>query len=232
MQINGCFRSRGHAARKYQKPKSDELVIVERGRQSRIIVRIRGIYMLADHRNVHGERRIYPCHAVNVSPEALALAAPVNGYLGERAFATIDHFGKFKGSIVRLLDGGFVMSIVATGEERDKLAAKIGWFEQFKNFDVVDQRADARFVPENPRSRIILADAHLEECFILDLSASGAAISAHTIPDVGSVLALATVVARVVRHFDGGFAVRFVEKQDVQRLEVRVNLDATGYVTD
>ena len=212
--------------------KSEELVIVEHRRNTRIIVSVPGTYMLADHRNARGERRTYPCRAINLSPETIALAAPVNGRLGERAFASIDGLGKFKGSIIRLLDGGFVMSIVATGEEREKFAAKIDWFEQFKNFDVADQRADARFVPENPRSRIVFADGRSEECFILDLSASGAAISAQTIPEIGSVLALATVVARVVRHFDGGFAVRFVERQDVQRLEARLILDTTGYTVE
>ena len=135
--------------------KSEELVIVERRRNTRIIVSVPGIYMLADHRNSRGERRTYPCRAVNLAPETIALVAPVCGRLGERAFVTIDHIGKFKGSIIRLLDGGFVMSIVATDEERNKFAAKIDWFEQFKNFDITDQRADARFVPENPRSRIV-----------------------------------------------------------------------------
>ncbi len=212
--------------------KSDEPVVVSRRKQTSIIISIPGNYMLADHRNARGERRTYPCRAVNVSPEAIALAAPVNGSLGERAFVTIAHLGKFKGSIIRLLDGGFVMSIVATDEEREKLAARIDWFEQFKNFDIADQRADTRFVPENPRSRIVFADGNSEECHILDLSASGAAVSAHTIPQLGSVLALASIVARVVRHFVGGFAVRFVEKQDAQRLETRVNLDLTDYSLD
>jgi hypothetical protein len=211
---------------------SEELVIVERRRNSRIIVSVPGTYILADHRNARGERRTYPCRAVNLSPVAIALAAPVRGHLGERAFVTVDQLGKFKGSIIRLLDGGFVMSIVATDKERDSLAAKIDWFDQFKNFDVVDQRADARFVPENPRSRIVFADASSEECFILDLSASGAAVSAQTIPAFGTVLALATVVARVVRHFEGGFAVRFIERQDIQRLEARVNLDTADYILD
>jgi hypothetical protein len=158
------------------------------------------------------------------------LAAPTRGHLGERAFATVEHLGKFKGSIVRLLDGGFVMSIVATDDERTKIAAKIEWFEQFKNFDVADQRADSRFVPQNPRSRIVFADGTSEDCFVLDLSASGAAISSQTIPEIGTVLALATIVGRVVRHFDGGFAVRFIERQDLQHLEARVNLDVVvGY---
>jgi hypothetical protein len=212
--------------------KSEELVIVERRRRTRIIVSVPGTYMLADHRNSRGDRRTYPCRAVNLAPATIALAAPINGRLGERAFVTIDHLGKFKGSIIRLLDGGFVMSIVATEEERNKFAAKIDWFEQYKNFDIADQRADARFVPENPRSRIVFADGRSEECFILDLSASGAAISAQTVPEIGGVLALATVVARVVRHFNGGFAVRFVERQDVQRLEARLILDTTGYTED
>jgi len=203
--------------------KSEELVIVERRRNTRIIVSVPGTYMLADHRNSRGERRTYPCRAVNLAPETIGLVAPVSGRLGERAFVTIDHLGKFKGSIIRLLEGGFVMSIVATDEERGKFAAKIDWFEQYKNFDIADQRADARFV---------FADGNSEECFILDLSASGAAISAQTIPEIGSVLALATVVSRVVRHFDGGFAVRFVERQDVQRLETRLNLDTTGYTVE
>jgi len=220
------------AATPHENGKADELVIVERRRNSRIIVSVPGTYMLADHRNARGERRTYPCRAVNLSPTAIALAAPVSGRLGERAFATIDHLGKFKGSVVRLLGGGFVMSIVATDRERDKLAAKIDWFDQYKNFDVADQRADPRFVPENPRSRIVFADGRSEECFVLDLSASGAAISTQAIPEIGTVLALATVVARVVRQFDGGFAVRFIEKQDIQRLESRINLDTADYALE
>src|ERR1700722_200381 len=161
----------------------EEIIVVER-RHSRIIISVPGSYMLADHRNARGERRTFPCRAVNISPEAIALAAPTRGQIGERVFASVDQLGKFKGSVIRLLDGGFVMSIVANEEERVKLAAKIDWFDQFKNFDVSDQRADQRFVPANPRSRIVFADATSEDCFVLDLSASGAAISAQPMPNI------------------------------------------------
>ena len=68
--------------------KIEELVIVERRQNSRIIISVPGSYMLADHRNTRGERRTLPCRAVNISPEAIALAAPVRGRVGERAFAT------------------------------------------------------------------------------------------------------------------------------------------------
>ncbi len=208
--------------------KREEVVIVERGQNSRIIVSIPGSYMLADHRNGRGERRTFPCRAVNLSPETLALAAPISGRIGERAFVTVDQIGKFKGSVIRLLDGGFVMNIVASDEERVNLAAKIDWFEQYKNFDVSDQRADQRFVPENSWSRLVFADGTSEDCFVLDLSASGAALSAQAMPKVGTVLAMATIVARVARHFDGGFAVQFTERQNMQHVEAWVNLESVS----
>jgi hypothetical protein len=218
----------GAAAMPLATAKREEVVIVERRQNSRIIVSIPGSYMLADHRNGRGERRTFPCRAVILSPETLALAAPISGRIGERAFVTVDQIGKFKGSVIRLLDGGFVMNIVASDGERVKLAAKIDWFEQYKNFDVSDQRADQRFVPENPRSRLVFADGTSEDCFVLDLSASGAALSAQAMPKVGTVLALATIVARVVRHLDGGFAVQFTERQNVQHVEARVNLESVS----
>jgi hypothetical protein len=223
----------GAAAVPLANTQSEELVIVERRQNTRIIMSVPGTYMLADHRNGAGERRTFPCRAVNICPEAIALAAPVRGRIGERAFATVEHLGKFKGSVIRLLEGGFVMSIVATDAERVKLGAKISWFDQYKNFDVVDQRSDARFVPTNPKSRIVFANGRSEDCFVLDLSASGAAVSAQTVPEIGTVLALATIIARVVRLFDGGFAVQFIERQHPQHLEARVSLDAvTSYGMD
>jgi hypothetical protein len=205
---------------------ANDLVIVERRQSVRIIVNVPGSYALADHRNPRGERRIFACRAVNVSQDAVALAAPVSGKLGERVIANIEHLGRVKGSITRLLTGGFVMSISASDEERDRLAAKIDWLEQFKNFDISDQRAESRFVPKNPNSRIVFADGTVESCFVLDLSASGAAIAAETLPKVGTVLALATIVGRVVRHFDGGFAVQFIRRQDAQNVEASVALES------
>jgi hypothetical protein len=67
-----------------------------------------------------------------------------------------------------------------------------------------------------------LSDSHMENCLILDLSIAGAAISADTIPAVGSVLAVGKLVSRVVRHFDEGFAVQFVERQSRETVEANL----------
>jgi hypothetical protein len=57
---------------------------------------------------------------------------------------------------------------------------------------------------------MILADGSRETCLVLDISVSGAGISANTVPEIGTVVTIGEVEARVVRHFEGGFGVQFV----------------------
>lgn len=197
----------------------DDVIIVERRQDVRVIVNIGGRFSLADRRNAQGERRVFACRAVNLSPRAIAFASPVIGKVGERVIAHIDHLGKLDGAVVRELTRGFVMSISASEEERDKLAGKIEWLAKYKDHDASDQRADKRIVPSNPYSWIMLGDGRIETCLVLDFSVSGAAISAETMPKIGTVLAVGKIVSRVVRHFDGGFAVRFVQSQRDEMVE-------------
>lgn len=183
-------------------------------------VSIPGRFSFADVRNARGERRIYGCHAVNPSIREIAIASPISAKLQARVIAYIDHLGKLEGLVTRVLQRGFVMGIYAKGDDRRKLAAKIEWLRNHRNSEVREQRADSRFVPKNPHSRMILPDGYMENCLILDMSISGAAISADTIPPIGSALAVGKVVSRVVRHFEEGFAVRFVERQGRDSVEM------------
>ncbi len=193
-----------------------DITFVERRPDVRIIASLPGRYSLSD---VRGRGRVFACRAIFVSPNAIALAAPVTGKVGERVTAYIDHLGKLEGPIGGLLKQGFVMNIAASEDERGKLAAKIAWLESNKNHDAPDRRGDQRTVPANPHSAMILPDGSVETCFVLDLSVSGAAISADTVPETGTVLAIGSVVGRVLRHFDGGFAIQFVERQSQDNVE-------------
>jgi hypothetical protein len=188
----------------------------------RIMANIAGRFSLSERRDARGERRVFACRAVNLSPNAVVLASPVSGKIGERVIAHIDHLGKLQGAVVHVLERGFVMSIAASTEERDQLAGKIEWFGKHHNHDAEDQRGDVRVAPANPYSRMILPDGRTETCLVVDLSVSGAAISADTVPEIGTVLAIGTVIGRVVRHFDGGFAVQFLERQSAHGVEAMV----------
>jgi hypothetical protein len=69
-----------------------------------------------------------------------------------------------------------------------------------------------------------MADGKVNTCFIIDMSATGVAVSSEVQPAIGTPLAVGSLVGRVVRIFETGFAVKFVEKQslnDLSRLIVR-----------
>jgi hypothetical protein len=197
---------------------SDDIIIVERQPDVRKIVSVPGRFSFADVRDVRGERRVFGCHAVNPSIREIVIASPVTAKMNARVIAFIDHLGKLDGLVTCVLQRGFVIN--AKQQERRKLAAKIEWLRQHGKSEVREQRADSRFVPKNPYSRMILADGHVETCLILDVSVSGAAISADTVPAIGTVLAVGTITSRVVRHFDEGFAVRFIERQSRDTVEI------------
>jgi hypothetical protein len=54
---------------------------------------------------------------------------------------------------------------------------------------------------------------------VIDMSVTGAAVSSEFQPALGTPLAVGRTVGRVVRHFAEGFAVQFVEQQDIEQLE-------------
>src|ERR1700722_1347211 len=207
------------------RPARCEIVFAERRRDVRIIVNIAGQFSVSNRRAAGGARPLFSCRAVSVSKRAVALIAPVGVKIGDQIFAQLDHLGKLEGTVIRILEHGFAMSIAATDEEREKLDGKIAWLERYKNLDAAEQRTHPRFAPAKSRTKMLLADGTSIKCAILDVSASGAAISAEIIPATGTVLAIGTIVARVVRHFRGGFGVKFIERQSDDCLNAMVRRD-------
>jgi PilZ domain len=203
--------------------------VVSSGRKdARIIVNIGGHFSILQRRMGGGARPVFACRAVNVSNREIALISPVGVEVGGRIRAEIDHLGTLEGTVVRTIERGFVMGISASDEERAKLDDKIAWLERYKNLEAAEQRTDPRFAPARRRTKLLFSDGTTMKCTIVDVSASGAAISAETIPQVGTVLAIGTIVGRVVRHFEGGFGVKFIERQSDGLLEENIRpIEAT-----
>jgi hypothetical protein len=196
-----------------------DLEFIERRQEIRIVVRIPGRFSLASRRDPNGNRRQFACRAVNISQGNLMLATAVSGPIGERVIAYFEEFGKIQGSITRVLDGGLVMRIAANSDERSRLLRKLIWLEQNKNYDVPDVRIHKRIVPQDPISTLIFPDGSMLGCFVIDMSASGVAVSADVIPEIGAVLAVGKVAGKVVRHFTEGFAVQFKYPQSTNNIE-------------
>ena len=178
-------------------------------------VHLLGRYMLAD-------RREFPCQVINMSPGGLALLAPGIGNVGERVVAYLDHIGRVEGKITRLLDNGFAMTVGATPRKREKLAAQLTWLANREILNLPEDRRHDRVAPRNPMSWLKIEDGREMQCRIIDLSLSGAAVSAETRPEVGTQLILGKVPGRVVRHLEEGFAIEFMHPQSSDTVEDNV----------
>jgi hypothetical protein len=194
-------------------------VFVERRREPRIIVSIAAHYVLANRRDSHCNRREFACRIVDISSQAMTLLVPVNGALGERVMVHSEEFGKLEGGIIRLLDRGFIMQIALSDEGRKNFAVKIDWYEKNKNHELDDNREHKRIIPKNPHSKLVLQDGSVLQCFVIDMSVSGVAVSADVKPAIGTPLAVGSLVGRVVRHLKDGFAVKFLTLQERENLE-------------
>jgi hypothetical protein len=186
---------------------------------------VSGCYTLASRRKAaSGHAQVFACRATSISPKEAVLMAPVRGELGERLTTRFDHFGILRGQVSRLLPDGFAMTIEMSEGERVSLAAKIAWLKKRTTHVAVDHREHKRSLPHDPRSVILFADNSTQGCFIIDYSQSGVAVSADAFPEIGSPIAVGTLVGRVVRNFETGFAVQFATVQNSDGLERRLGI--------
>ena len=184
----------------------------ERRRHQRVKVNLLGRYMLAD-------RREFPCQVSDMSPGGMALIAPVQGAIGERIIAYVDHVGRLEGTVTRTFQNGFAMTIAATARKRDKLAAQLTWLANRQILNMPEDRRHGRITPRNPNARLIMPNGLNLACRIIDMSESGAAIATDQRPPAGTLVTVGKVTGRVVRELENGFAIEFTRLQHTDFLE-------------
>ena len=172
-----------------------------------------------------GKVRTLACRSTRVSPYRMIVDVPVVGRIGDRITSHFGEFGEFEGSISDSRNGSILLELEMTPERRQWMADKLAWLEMTRQDpQIQDARQDARFVPQVSHTTLTMADGKVSTCFIIDMSATGVAVSSEFQPAIGTPLAVGSLVGRVVRVFETGFAVKFVEKQtlnDLSRLIVR-----------
>ncbi len=89
-----------------------EALALKRGNEVRVIANLPGRYMLANKRNMKGDRCEFACRIGNVSSAATVLAAPVSGPgpVRERVLAYSEAFGQLHGAITPVMSDGFILS--------------------------------------------------------------------------------------------------------------------------
>ncbi len=183
--------------------KDDFEETTEQERQfQRVDISLFGRYMLEN-------KKEFPCQIASMSPGSAGLLTPHTGEIGERVIAYVDHLGRLEGKILRTYHGGFAMSVTATDQKRDKLAAKITWLANKHELNLPEDRRHDRIAPSKKAMEIKLEDGRTYKAKIIDLSLSGAAIQSDVRPAIGTQIWLSGMRGRVVRHFDEGIAIEF-----------------------
>ncbi len=177
-----------------------------------------GSYMLHRWYDPQGKLRTLACRTMRVSPFRMIVDVPVVGRVGDRITSYFGEFGEFEGNVSDTRQGRILLELEMTPEKREWMADKLTWLEKkYKDPSVKDARRDARFIPQVSHTTLTLADGTVHNCFIMDVSPSGVAVPWEVQPPLG-MLAVGSCVGRVVRIFGTGFAVKFVEKQDLSGL--------------
>jgi hypothetical protein len=148
----------------------------------------------------------------------------VLGEIGERLTAKLDEFGIVGGKIVRLIPDGFVFDISATPEHRQKLTAKILWLKRRRVRAAQDRRTHKRVPPGDARSALTLPDGTTINCMIMDVSRSGAAVSADVRARAGMSVTVGKIPGKVVRQLKVGFAVQFDQTQAPEALDALLSI--------
>lgn len=190
---------------------------LERRRHQRVRVSLIGRYMLAD-------RREFPCQTIDMSPGGLALHAPVKGEVGERVVIYLDQVGRVEGTISRLLETGFAISMSVPALKREKLADQLTWLANRHALGMKEDRRHERIDPVHKRTTLHLADGRELLVKLIDISLSGAAMQVDYRAPIGTPVTIGETPARIVRVFDGGVAVEFIRPFDPAAFSDRTKL--------
>ncbi len=186
----------------------------------RLVGSLSGCYSLESRKDAGDDvPKVFACRVQAISTYSAVLGCSVPGEVGERVSAKFDQFPVLTGSISRLFREGFVMDFTADEKARYEIAAKIDWIKKNRFKAERDKRHFKRIMPPNPHSAITLSDGRVLRCLVIDVSRSGVAVSADVIPTIGARLAVGRAVGTVVRHIEGGFALKLDELLDLDDLD-------------
>ena len=166
---------------------------------------------------------IYACRTAGLSTTVASLVAPVPVPIRDHTRLLLDYVGLLQGHVTRATDSGFEMTIECTGFEREALAAKINWLKRYRLHKTEEKRKSGRFLPRRADATITLKDGTSARCLLIDVSTSGAAISAQVSPKIGDPVRLGALTGRVVRTMDVGFAMLFDGLCKKDEIEARIH---------
>lgn len=181
--------------------------VADRRRHARVPVTMLGRFMRAS-------KHEFPCKMIDISVGGAAFMAPVEPEIGEKIIAYFDQIGGLEGNVVRHQPGGFAMQFSITAYKREKLAATLMFLANKHELPGIENRRHERISVSGDNKILTLAEGLSVSCDVIDMSISGASIATVARPELGTMLKLGNLNAKVVRHHERGIALEFVDVQN------------------
>lgn len=187
--------------------------------EERFIGDVPGCFVLLDASGRHPKSAVLPFIARSISTSKAVISADAVVEKGQLIALRFDTVGVRHGVVERALPEGFIVSFTADQAAGADLDARIDWLKRKSRGQAEDHRVAKRVLPRNPAVVVVLGSDKFLNAKIKDMSETGVALSTPTPPPLGLLLAVGSVSGHVARHFPGGFAVSFLERQNLAEVE-------------
>lgn len=189
--------------------------------EERFIGDVAGCFVLLDPSGHHPASRVLPFVARSISTSKAVITAAIDGEIqkGQPMALRFDTVGVRHGVLERRLPRGFIVSFTADSLAAADLDARIDWLKRKSRGQAEEHRIGKRVLPRTPDVLVVMGAEKFVEARIKDMSETGVALYAAVQPALGHLLAVGSVAGHVARHFSGGFAVHFLERQNLAEVE-------------
>ena len=184
----------------------------QRQRFKRVKIQLAGRFMREN-------RQEHPCQSIDISPGAIAVSSFEPVFSGERIVLYMDQLGRMEGTIARIFDGGFAVTISSSRARREKTAEVLTWLINRDLLGLDDGRRHDRMVPQYTYGEFTMPNGRVVRVNILDISLSGASIAMSNRVEVGAEVALGGIPGHVVRHHEEGIGIEFYQVQNSAALK-------------
>ncbi len=156
------------------------------------------------------DRTEHNCVSINISAGGALVATRAIAKVNDKIIINLDVINQLEAVVVRNIpDDKMALKFFASSRKREQIVNKLTWMVNQKEFSGLEARRHKRESLDNVFSIFAISVNHVYSCQIVDLSISGAAIRADTVPPVGTHIKLGQTLGVVVRHIPDGFAIQF-----------------------
>lgn len=181
------------------------------------IGQVRGNYTVRDERGA-GVQQV--CHTRVVTVDTLTIDCAAPGAIGAKWVAYFPEFGLLRGVVSRLAGPRTVeLELQLSDATRRRLAGTIRWMVRRGRGLTKDMRRSPRLTPRYPQVDLTVGNEQWDRALLIDISATGAKLTADRAPSLGSTVMVGSIPATVVRSERQAFGVEFAEPLVLKNFE-------------